>query len=129
MCDGGVCSRVQPSEDIKKGEVEKNTAEVLARAALRVKDIPPWGPTPPDLCGGRNESCHPVAGCCRGYNCIDGFCTCKRIGDLCRTTSDCCWDTMCDGGVCSRVQPCQEAGDDCFTSKDCCGNGICEKRR
>ena len=36
----------------------------------------------------------------RGFSiqCIDGFCTCKRIGDLCRTTSDCCWDTMVSFG-------------------------------
>ena len=150
----------------------KEKLPVLARAAKRVKDFHgrytpgwnAWSPTPPDLCGRRNETCHPVAGCCRGYKvssailytrywyhilrnafeffwicpgtgfqvnfcdyliisppydmtdtaqnvicvflwfrgfsiqCIDGFCTCKRIGDLCRTTSDCCGDTMISFG-------------------------------
>jgi len=127
-------------EDIKKDKMEEKTVKgkwhILARAARRMKDFRGeptpgwnnWSPTPPELCGSHNESCHPVEGCCRGYNCIDGVCTCKDIGSLCMTTSDCCWDTMCDDGVCSHFHsPCGETGEHCSISEDCCGK--CEEGR
>jgi hypothetical protein len=53
-------------------------------------------------CGLPSSACTTANDCCPGIECVMGQCACRRSGESCRQTIDCCGSDVCRGGTCQR---------------------------